>query len=211
MAAELRAQTALLIKFLLEREDADHEIKRLGHGFDAPLLPGPNLRTDVVEELAHVTPRPQFLGHAQVESRIIHENHRRRPLAHDLTQCHLKSRLEVGVHFQHLPKANNTGGLNPVRDPLPRSMLHARPAQTGKTNRRIQHQQLANQARGMGVPTDFTGDDVEMHVVKILRRWRLLRCFALAEKTVRDNCQLAAAIAKFRISQPAQHSSRFDP
>jgi hypothetical protein len=49
-----------------------------------------------------------------------------------------------------------------------------------------------------------------MHVGKILRRWRLLRCFALAEKSVGDNCQLAAAIAKIRLNQPAQRSSRFD-
>ncbi len=60
----------------LEREQDEHPVDELGDGADAPLAPGPDLRTDVVDDR---NPEPlELAGEAQVELREVDQDGDRR-------------------------------------------------------------------------------------------------------------------------------------
>ena len=51
-----RAQARLVIEIGFERENAEHEIEKARHLFDSSTVPGPNLRTDEVDDLVRRHP-----------------------------------------------------------------------------------------------------------------------------------------------------------
>src|SRR5271157_743813 len=89
MPYELRFDAALTIKLLLEREDHQHPADVLTHAFNASLLPGPELRTDVVNDGNAALVK--FAGEPQIEIWEVDEHRRIGPaplrLAHHLAKA----------------------------------------------------------------------------------------------------------------------------
>src|SRR5271157_4829298 len=89
MPYELRLDAALAIKLLLEREDHQHPADVVPHLLDSPLLPGPELRTDVVNDGNAALVK--FAGEPQIEIGEVDEHRRIGPaplrLAHHLAKA----------------------------------------------------------------------------------------------------------------------------
>src|ERR1700758_2349899 len=75
MADEFCFQSAGLIKRFFKWKDAHHEVKEFRHARHTPPVPGPDLRTDIIDEFPAKAFAAQIGGKAQIEARIVDKNH----------------------------------------------------------------------------------------------------------------------------------------
>src|ERR1700730_14518967 len=107
MADEDRAQSALIVELGFERKDAEHQIEPARHLLDATAVPGPHLRTDVVNNFLRRRSLSQDAGEAQIESRIIDQHNRVRLAGLNLAQCFVKLFSKVAVMLDHFPQSKH--------------------------------------------------------------------------------------------------------
>ena len=116
MAAELGGEAAGFVEGFFEGEDADHEVEDAGHDLDAAFFPGPDLGADVVDELAGVAVFTEGFGDAEVEAGVVDEDDGVGFGGEDSGDGFVEALLEVAVHFEDLPEADDAGGLDPIGD-----------------------------------------------------------------------------------------------
>ena len=132
VAAELGGEAAGFVKGFFEREDADHEVEDLGHDLDAAFFPGPDLGADVVDEFAGVTAFAEGFGDAEIESGVVDEDDGGGSGGEDLGDGFVEALLEVAVHFEDLPEADDAGGLDPIGDVFATDGFHFGAAEAGE-------------------------------------------------------------------------------
>ena len=126
MADEDGAQSRFVVELGLEREDAEHQIEKSRHLLDSPLMPGPNLRTDVVNYSEGRRFFSQGASETQVESGIIDQDH-----CVGLDRCDLAERVleffpEIPIPLHDFPKPDDGGGITPVDEGVAGNRLHFR-------------------------------------------------------------------------------------
>ena len=121
MADEFRGNAVLAIEALLERKDDQHLVHILAHALNAPRLPRPQLRADVIHH-RHAQPA-QFAGEAQIEFRKIDEHGDVGPSALGLIHHLAKAAIDIGDVLDHLDNAD-LGDLAGVHQQLASGSAH---------------------------------------------------------------------------------------
>ncbi len=116
VTTELGGEAAGFVEGFFEREDANHQVEDAGHDLDAAFFPGPDLGADVVDEFAGVTAFAEGFGDAEVEAGVVDEDDCSGSGGEDLGDGFVEALLEVAVHFEDLPEADDAGGLYPIGD-----------------------------------------------------------------------------------------------
>ena len=114
MSRKDRRKSGGFVDRLLEGEDADHQVQRPSHLRDAPAVPGPDLRADVVDYPRRDLPFPDRLGEPDIEPGIIDEDHRLGWIVGEFIQQGLELPLEVPVVAQDIPETKDAGLGDPV-------------------------------------------------------------------------------------------------
>src|SRR5438309_3610206 len=107
MTNENRAQPACIIEIGFERKNAEHEIKPARHLFNATAVPGPDLRTDVVDNFLQRGFLRQRPREPQIEARVIDQHDRVRLTLSNLAQRLAKLFSKVTVVLDHFPKSEH--------------------------------------------------------------------------------------------------------
>src|SRR5438067_13887723 len=74
MADENRAQPRLIVELRFEWKDAEHQVEIMRHLPDAPAVPGPDLRADVINYLETGRPSPQRTREPEIETWVIDQD-----------------------------------------------------------------------------------------------------------------------------------------
>jgi hypothetical protein len=106
----------------------------------------------------HIRPA-QAGGQAEVEAGIIDKNHALGLLIEDGVEHVVHLLLEVAVHLQHLPQADDASGLHPVLDSFTRDFAHLRAAEADDFEVGLKGLQFTQEPGTMGVAADLTCDD----------------------------------------------------
>ncbi len=122
MAHELRVDSSLAIELLFEREDHQHLAHIFSDPFDAALLPGPELRADVINhrDIQFV----EFARQPQVEVGKVDEDSGVRTAIAGFADYLAKATIDVGNVLDHLDDAD-LGDLAGVGQELASSLAHA--------------------------------------------------------------------------------------
>jgi hypothetical protein len=164
MSGENGVQAACLIHRRLERKDTDHQIENFRHARDARAVPGPNLRADVIKNLAGITPRPKGLGETQVEAGIVHQHHGIGFFRKDRPEVRLELAAEIAVVFENIPQANDCRALDPVVDSPLAQRSHPLPAGTSETDRGVQFEDGSHDLEGPRITAFLPGDKPEKKI-----------------------------------------------
>src|SRR6202162_5436243 len=114
MSDKDRAQSACIIEIGLERENAEHQVEPAGHLLDAPAVPCPNLRADVINDLLRRNSPPHSTRQAQIKYGIINQDDGGRFVLFDLAQCFMKLLSEIAVMFDEFPEPEDAGLIDPI-------------------------------------------------------------------------------------------------
>ena len=160
MADEDGGQAALLVERLFEREDAEHQVEVARHLRDAPAVPGPNLRADVVDDAHARHGALHGLGEAEIETGVVDEHERAGLHAGDVGEHPVELRFEVAVLFQHVPEPHH-GLFGPVGEMFSAQRSHLASACAEKLQRRVALAERPHQLRAARVAAGLAGDEVE--------------------------------------------------
>src|SRR5437867_1091367 len=101
---------------------------------EAAAVPGPHLRTDVVDDLGFIRRSPggagQRTGESQIESGIIDQHNRVRLTRLNFVQSLVKLSSKVAVMFDHFPQPEDAGFVDPILKARTRDRFHLRSAAT---------------------------------------------------------------------------------
>ena len=106
----------LLQKIRFKRQQGNHCIKDLGEGLYPRLLPGPDAWRNELNHPALAAPRAlrHPLGQAQVESRVVHQQHKVPGFLKDFP-CLAKVGQDLPAVAQHVQEAHKGKALQPAK------------------------------------------------------------------------------------------------
>ncbi len=122
MSHKLRIDAALAIELLFEREDHQHLAHVFANPLDAPLLPGPQLRADVIND-RHIQ-FVQFARQPQVEVGEVDEDSSVGTAIAGFADHFAKAAIDAGNVLDHLDDAD-FGDLASVGQQLASGLAHA--------------------------------------------------------------------------------------
>ena len=161
MADENCAQSALIVELGFKRKDTEHQIEPVRHLLDAAAVPGPHLRTDVINYFLRLQPLPQRAGKPQIESGIIDQHNRVRLARPNFIQSLVKLFSKVAVMFDHFPEPEDAGFVDPVLEIVARDRFHLRSAAPDEAKIDIGLAQRAHQCRSVIVRARLPRDKVD--------------------------------------------------
>ena len=107
-------ESGRFIDLLLEVEDADHQVKGTCHFRNAPSVPSPDLRADVVDDAGWNLFFPDRLGKTNVKPGVIDEDDRFGWVSSQFVEECCEFFFEIAVVSKHIPEAENAC----LRDPV---------------------------------------------------------------------------------------------
>src|SRR5689334_13206588 len=160
MADKASAQTGLVVKLGFEREDTEHQIDRASHMNDAPAMPRPDLRADVVNDFLSAFSTTQCSGQAQIKTGIIDEQDGGWINVIDLVQRLAKFPAEIAILFQDFPQSKNAGIRDPIIERFVCQCLHLRAAPADELEIRFKGPQGVHDGGAVIISARLTGDEV---------------------------------------------------
>src|SRR2546423_531847 len=103
MTNKQRAQARLVVRIDFKGENAEHQIDEVRHFFDASAVPGPYLRTDVVNYLLSPRLPSQCAGETQIETWIINQDYRVRLALLNFAERFMKLSSKITIFPEHFP------------------------------------------------------------------------------------------------------------
>ncbi len=132
MTNKYRAQTRFVVKVGLERKNAEHEIEKARHLFDAATIPSPDLWADVVNDFRLRRLLPQCTRQTQIESGIIDQHDRVGFALFNFVEGFLKLFSKVAVLPNHFPQAKDSCLVDPIFELPTSDRSHLRAATPDK-------------------------------------------------------------------------------
>src|SRR5205807_894636 len=160
---EYGAHARFLVEIGLKRKDAEHQIDRARHSFDASWVPSPNLRADIVNQLLLWRLPSQRAGEPQVESRIIDQHHSVRFALLNFFERSSKLLSEITILREHLPQTEHGCVADPVFELRACDLPHLRAAAPNELQLGLQLTQGTHQCGAVIVGAHFAGDEVNGH------------------------------------------------
>ena len=162
MTDKIRMKAGFFVEIFFERKDAEHAVEPAGHAGNAGAVPGPDLGTDVVEELSVRALRLQRFGQTQVEAGVIDEENGIGFCAGDAIKRFVEFSAEVAVVPENIPEADHGGVVGPVFD-FRAHGVEFWSAQAGDLKVGVERFKFRKQRGGMGVAARFAGYDENAH------------------------------------------------
>src|SRR5207248_1482237 len=148
-----------LVEIGLKRKDAEHQIDRPRHSFDAARIPSPHLRTDVINYF--LLWRLQRTGQTQIESRIVDQYDCVWFALLNFFERFAKLFPKITILPEHFPQTENSRVANPVFELLAGALLHLRTAAPDELQLAIQLAQAMHQCGAVIVSAHLAGDEVD--------------------------------------------------
>src|SRR5438067_36661 len=161
MTDENRAQPRLIVELRFERKDAEHQVEITRHLPDAPAVPSPDLRADVINYFEIGRTSPQRASEPEIETWVIDQDDGSGIQVRNFPKRVSKLFPEISVALHDFPKSNDRRGVDPIDELFARNFFHARPAASDKLEIGPQHAQRLQQLRAVLVPARFARDEIK--------------------------------------------------
>ena len=154
----------LLIERHLEGEDGEEFLDVAADGLDAPLLPGPYLRRDIVID-RYLRVLVDVAGYVEVETRIVDQDHHVGTPRHNVLLAPLHV-AEDGAQVEQHGHEAHIGKILVVAHALATDGRHEVAAEEAKLRRGVILAQRGHQPAGMEVATRLAHYQIVLHIVR---------------------------------------------
>src|SRR5438093_3229793 len=161
MTDKYRAQTRFVVEVGLERENAEHEIEKARHLFDAATIPSPDLWADVVNDFRLRRLLSQCTREAQIKARIIDQHDRVGFALSNFLESFPKLLSKITVFPNHFPQTKDGCVGDPIFEVLTSKRAHLRTATPDQGNICIELSERAHQRCRVIIRAHFTCDKID--------------------------------------------------
>src|SRR5205085_4265970 len=154
-------QARLVVELGFEWKDAEHQVEIARHLPDAPAVPGPDLRADVINYFEIGRASSQGAREPEIETWVIDQDDGGGIQVRNFPKRVSKLFPEISVALHDFPESNDRRRVAPVHETLARNFFHPRPAASDELEIGPQRAQCLQQLRAVLVPARFARDEIK--------------------------------------------------